>query len=73
MHFSPSLEVHPYIVNERLFTQPFKSGLIDYGDTDEKDRHRETEKKAPTEENPRFVRYLMAFYNIHAIEGNPFT
>ncbi|GFR58942.1 migration and invasion-inhibitory protein [Elysia marginata] len=51
-------KVHPYIVNERLFTQPFKSSLIDYGDTEEgKEASKETDKKcSPTEENPRFVR-----------------
>ncbi|GFO22170.1 migration and invasion-inhibitory protein [Plakobranchus ocellatus] len=49
-------KVHPYIVNERLFTQPFKSGLIDYGDDDKVKRDNEIEKKEPSEENPRFVR-----------------
>ncbi|RUS68994.1 hypothetical protein EGW08_023243, partial [Elysia chlorotica] len=46
-------KVHPYIVNERLFTQPFKSGLIDY---EENSAENVGEKKPPLEDNPRFVR-----------------
>lgn len=49
-------KVHPYIVNERLFTQPFKSGLLDYDDAEDRVGDKGREKKAPTEDNPRFVR-----------------
>lgn len=45
-------KVRPYIVNDRLFTEPFKSNLIPDEDYDAP-----TQKtKDPTKENPRFVR-----------------
>lgn len=45
-------KVRPYIVNERLFTEPFKSNLLPNVDDDVS----QIRDKQPTKENPRFVR-----------------
>lgn len=48
-------EVKPYIVNDRLFTEPLKNTFLPGEDIDSPE-DRKTAKK-PTQENPRFVRY----------------
>jgi len=45
-------KIRPYIVNERLFTEPFTSNLIPA----EGDEPQRTDGTEPTKENPRFVR-----------------
>lgn len=47
-------KVKPYVVNDRLFTEPLKNTLLPGEDIDSPE-DRKTAKK-PTQENPRFVR-----------------
>ncbi|XP_005094865.3 uncharacterized protein LOC101848189 [Aplysia californica] len=46
-------KVRPYIVNDRLFTEPFRPNLIPYEDEDIPQRQK---SKEPSKDNPRFVR-----------------
>ena len=48
-------EVKPYIVNDRLFSEPVKRSMFAQYDFEETDRNREKEK-VPTYDEPRFVR-----------------
>lgn len=48
-------EVRPYVVNDRLFTEPLKPGLIDYED-EPASKSKESSNNA-SDQNPRFVRY----------------
>lgn len=56
-------EVKPYIVNDRLFTEPLKNTLLPGEDIDSSE-DRKTAKK-PTQENPRFVRYKYCLLIFH--------
>lgn len=49
-------KVKPYIVNDRLFSEPIKRDMFAQYDYDENDRTREKKEKEPTYDEPRFVR-----------------
>ena len=51
-------EVKPYIVNDRLFSEPIKRDMFAQYDYDENDRTRGKKEKEPTYDEPRFVRFV---------------
>jgi hypothetical protein len=52
------LEVKPYQVNDRLFTEPIKDHLFP-GQDEVDDIPYYKKSKKPTHEEPRFIRYVM--------------
>ena len=45
----------PYIVNDRLFSEPVKRSMFSQYDYDQRDRNQDKERE-PTYDEPRFVR-----------------
>ena len=46
----------PYIVNDRLFSEPVKRSMFSQYDYDQRDRNQDKKEREPTYDEPRFVR-----------------